>query len=240
MLHRSKVLSGLFFSILGFEGAEIESFVWNTVDNSTDPATLGYDVNVTFAAGSSFVPSQELLDSFINRAFAPENVETLLLELQQLPTSDPFSQVTDATFSSNPDDTPNGGLESTEGMRFFGGFVTAKTGMGFAAGMGLAAFLLGTVLLRQRRREARVRSRTSKLLSPEWLEATQVSGSDTASDADSFFNDSVRLMQTISSWTAEHDSFDDMEIEFHSLQRRRTDHLDDPLFQAPFTTSLVQ
>ena len=184
------------------------------------------------------MPSQELLDSFISRAFAPENVETLLLDLQKLPSSDPFSRVTDATYRSNIQGSSQAQAQNAS-IRTFTTLAATSAGVSIALSAGLIALALSTFLSnrKKRRRNNRYRPKSS---TPNWLEATQASASDAGSYSDGYLTESDRLVRNISAWTEAHDSFDDMEIEFFSVPKRRRDHLDDALFQSPFTASLTQ
>ena len=233
--YKQKHLTIAYLFLIGFEGAVIEDFQWNNSGSTTNPAALDFGVNVTFSPDSSFVPSQELLDSFISRAFAPENVETLLLDLQKLPSNDPFSRVNDATYRSNVEGSSQAQAQNAS-MRTFTTLAATSAGVSIALSAGLIALALSTYLSKRRMRRRHDRYRT-KSSSPDWLEATQASASDAGSVSDGYLTESDRLVRNISAWTAAHDSFDDMEIEFFSVPKRRRDHLDDPLFQSPFTAS---
>jgi hypothetical protein len=173
------------------------------------------------------VPSKALLDDYVSKGFSPQNVETLLLNMQKQDPSNPFSQVTDATYAVTPAATTQSQERPKAAIKYLQS--KAGTGNGISVMIGAClATLIAVAVVSHRRRTVHRRWRNSKVGNiepvPLW-EGESVVG-------ESYFLESSQLVQNISAWTANREAYDDMEIEFHSVSKRRGE--DDPLFQSPF------
>jgi hypothetical protein len=84
---------------LVFEGATVGKFTWTAnVSRSTDPVQISYTLEPVFSPTSSFVPSKDQLNHIVVTGFMQPAVQTLLLNFQNLPSNNPFSNVTEVAY----------------------------------------------------------------------------------------------------------------------------------------------
>jgi len=81
-------------------GSEVEAFYGSWTGSAIDPPRAGFEVTMVFTEQSTWVPTQDDLDIYVEVAFQTPSVNELISRLQELKQSNPFSNVTSVTYSS--------------------------------------------------------------------------------------------------------------------------------------------
>lgn len=209
---------------LSFENSQLEQFPATVVFTGTDPITISFEAEATFATDSQYVPTKDQLNLLIESAFVQPNVETLLLLLGTLPPDNPYSMATGATYAKTPPTTP----EPVSPL--------SAVIVGAVLGAATLGFIIGTIISRRRGRPNR-RELFGKSLPLEVKQTEDPSYDDSIST-----NQATDEADPLQSRNPFDYDIDDVEIVFERIKRKKRSKLDppddeDPLFQQPFMVS---
>jgi hypothetical protein len=204
------------------------------VKNSANPAQIDYRTNITFTGNSVDVPTKAELNALVASMFEQPTVETLVLLLNNLPSDNPLSTTTEASFinqafgSQRIVDPPKSRLYNTPPTE------RSVTGLGIAAiaSTCVVGILLGGIVLLRRsdygNSLGKYPNKRRKFADEEApLEIGSASGSH--SDGSTGSRYSRRSLKKAQSSRDE-----DMEIEFLPQTEAERSQSDDPLFRRPF------
>lgn len=220
---------------LNFEGANLLQLKWVQSGISYSPIRVGYMGSIVLSANSIFTPTRAFLDSVIASAFQQPNVETLILILDNLPTSSPFSTTTSVTYTPNV--VPQTAYQAPPSSSFASLGQRDSTKLLVGASVFLLVSAVMCQLARGRRRHAsqfckprenmpgsgnqNVMKMTTQYLVEDDDDCTTTSASWSIVDARSVYRERVQV---------HHNPPDeDVEIEFHPRVRK------EGLFDSPFT-----